>query len=355
MVASKVLAIFLVGWAIGGYLFGFIGDKIGRVKALSLSILTYAVFTGLTGLANNVEQFAVLRFLTGLGIGGEWAVGVTLLAESVSPKNRIMSTAFLATGFPLGYLLAATASYFISPYGWRFVFLFGVIPAFLVFFIRRKLKEPEAWTSVQEKVRNPFEIFSKKHIKNVIFALLLGITFSLGAWGCVIFWLPIWVERTLGGGLNEKTIIALVLMSTHVVGCYLAGPFFIKYKRRTILFWSYFLSFLCAGFMYGYFKEFGAGVLVFAGLLGFVFGAIPAGFAIYFPELFPTKIRSTAEGFCYNTGRLLTAAGVLYSGYLVQAFGGNIGYAASVMAGVFLAGAVVSLFVPETDKDLLPT
>lgn len=170
-----------------------------------------------------------------------------------------------------------------------------------------------------------------------------------------MFWLPIWGERTLDGSMLEKTVVTSAALIAHIIGSYFAGPLLLRYKRRTILFTSYFISFLSASFMYSYFHSDGIGVIIFAMLLGFFFGIIPGAFAIYFPELFPTKIRSTAEGFCYSTARLITAIGVLYSGYLVQKFSGNIGQAAAIMPLTFLFGAIVSLFAKETNKDLLPT
>ena len=354
-VASNVLAIFLVGWAVGGILFGFLGDKIGRVKALSLSILAYAIFTGFSGLAHSWQELGIYRFLSGVGIGGEWALGIALLAESTKPEKRIMSTAILATGFSLGCCLAVLANLLISPFGWRFVFLFGILPAILVFYIVKNIEEPAGWASIDKKISNPLEIFNKKYSYNVWIGFLLGLTFSIGSWTCVIFWLPIWIERTLGGSLSDKSIVVFVSMLTHSVGSFLAGPLLLAYKRKIVLFFSYLLCFVTALFMYSYFHIYGTGVLIFASLLGFFFGIIPGAFAIYFPELFPTKIRATAKGFCYSTGRLFTAVGALYSGYLVQHFSGDIGAAAALMSVTFLVGAFVTLFARETDKHKLPT
>ncbi len=351
-VAAQVTAIFLLGWALGGFLFGFLGDKIGRVKSLSLSILTYALFTGLSGLSHSWQELSAFRFLSGLGVGGEWALGVALLAESVKSEKRIKSTAFLATGFSVGYCVAVIANFLISPFGWRYVFLFGIIPAVLIFFIRRNIKEPDLWLSIKQKINNPFEIFKKKYSYNLWTAFSLGVTCSMGSWTAILFWLPIWVERTLGGNLQEKTIVVLISMFTHILGSYSAGPLLAKYKRKPVLFYSYLLTFLTTFTMYFCFHTYGAGVLLFAALLGYFFGIIPASFAIYFPELFPTKIRSTAKGFCYSTGRVLTAVWVLFSGILVQKFGGNIGPAAAVMSIIFLIGAIVSLFAVETDKTI---
>ena len=353
-IASYVLAIFLVGWSFGGFLFGYLGDRIGRVKALSLSILTYAIFTGFSGFAHSWQELAFYRFLSGLGIGGEWALGVALLAESTKPEKRIMSTAFLATGFSLGCCLAVLANFLLSPFGWRLVFFSGILPALMVFYIMKYIQEPEAWRTINEKIKNPFEIFSKGNSYNVFVSFLLGLTFSIGSWTCVIFWLPIWLERSLGATLEQKTIVVLISMLFHALGSLLAGSLLLKFRRKTVLLISYLFSFLSALFMYSYFHIYGFGVLVFACLLGFFFGMIPASFAIYFPELFPARIRSTAKGFCYSTARIFTAVGALYSGYLVQKFGGNIGTAAAVMSLTFLAGAVVSLFARETNKDVLP-
>lgn len=353
-IAAKVLAVFLLGWALGGYLFGYLGDKIGRAKALSFSILTYAIFTGLSGLSRTWIDLSAYRFLSGLGIGGEWALGVSLLAESVSSEKRIMSSAILATGFPLGYCLAVIANFLISPFGWRMVFLFGILPAFLVFFIRRKIKEPEVWVSLKEKTKSPLEIFQKKYSYNLTVAFLLGITMSLGGWGCFTFWFPVWIQRTLGGNLFDMTIATLILMLAHTLGCYFAGSLFTYCKRKIVFVISYLITFFSSILMYSLFHTYSLVVLVFVAIFGFSFGFIPSGFAIYFPELFPTKIRSTAKGFCFSTCRILTAFGVLYSGHLVQHFEGNIGKAASLMSIIFLFGAIVSLFAKETDKEKLP-
>ena len=353
-IAAKVLAIFLFGWSLGGFLFGFLGDKIGRAKALSLSILTYAIFTGLSGLSHSWEELAVFRFLAGLGIGGEWALGVALLAESSKPEKRIMSTAFLATGFSLGYLVAVLVNLILSPFGWRWVFLFGIVPAILVFFIRRNIKEPETWSSIKQKLNNPFQIFKKEYSFKLWIAFSLGVTISLGSWGCIIFWLPIWADKILGVGLYQKSILTFTLMLTHVFGSYAAGPLLLRFKRKIVLFVSYLMCFLIACFMYSCFHTYCLIVLLLAALLGFFFGIIPGALAIYFPELFPTKIRTTAQGFCYSTGRTITALGALYSGYLVRHFSGDIGLAASLMSTVFLFGAIFSLFAPETNQDNLP-
>lgn len=349
-IAAQITAMFLLGWALGGFLFGYLGDKIGRVKSLSLSILTYAIFTGLSGLSHTWTELSVFRFLSGLGMGGEWALGVALLAESVKPEKRIMSTAFLATGFSLGYCVAVIANFLISPFGWRLVFLFGIIPAVLVFFIRRNIKEPDLWVSIKEKINNPFEIFKREYSYNLWAAFFLNVTCTIGSWTCILFWMPLWIERTLGGNLNDKTIVIFISMLTHALGSYSAGPLLSIYKRKSILFISYFMTFLTAFAMYFFFHSYSIGVLLTASLLGFFFGIIPASFAIYFPELFPTKIRTTAKGFCYSTGRVVTVFGVLYSGFLVQKFDGNIGHAAAVMSIMFLIGAIISLFIPETNK-----
>src|SRR3989338_8790929 len=243
LIASKVIVIFLLGWACGGYLFGYLGDRIGRARALSYSILTYAVFTGLTSLSHSVAELSFFRFFAGLGIGGEWALGVALLAESSDPKKRIMATAFLATGFPLGYLLAVMSNFFISPFGWRNVFLVGVIPGLLVFYIRKNIKEPAMWSEIKEKIQSPFVIFKKEYSYNLWVAFTLGVTFTLGGWASVVFWLPVWIERTLGGGLFEKTVASFVLMASHAVGCYLAGVLIFHFKKKTILFSSFMLTF----------------------------------------------------------------------------------------------------------------
>jgi len=354
--ASVIVALFLVGWAVGGFLFGFLGDKIGRAKALSYSILTYAICSGLSGLAFSYEQLGFYRFLTGIGIGGEWALGVALLAETVEPKKRINYSAILATGFPIGYFIAVLINHLISPFGWRTVFFFGVIPAILVFFIRKEVDEPEAWKNLEVKAGSPFEIFKlgKKYSYNLLIAFLLGTSCSIGSWAVLLLWFPIWIENSLHAGLEGKTIATFTLMIFHTIGCYLAGYLLTNFKRRTVLVLSYFITFISAFYMYNFLTKFDSSVLILTSILGTSFGIIPASFAIYFPELFPTKVRSTAKGFCYSTGRVFTAIGVLGSGFLVQKFSGDIGKAAAVMSFVFFIGSIISFFAPETNKEVLP-
>lgn len=352
-IAVQIVAIFLFGWSIGGFLFGYLGDRIGRAKALSFSILVYAFFTGLSGIAHSWQELAIFRFLSGIGIGGEWALGVSLLSETVSSKKRIMSGAILATGFPLGYCFAVIVNLLINPFGWRIVFLVGILPALLVFFIRRNIDEPAVWKAIPQKMVNPLEIFDRKYLPRLLIGFLLGLTMSLGIWGS-LFWFPIWIERELGGSLFQMTTATFIKLFAHAIGCYLTGFILLKYKRSTLLFFSYFFSFIFACTMFFFFHSYGFGILIFAALLGFSYGFIPAAFTIYFPELFPTRIRSTAEGFCYSTGRAVTALGVLFSGDLVQFFKGNIGQTAAMMSIAFLAGAFISLFAPETNKEVLP-
>lgn len=354
--ASVIVSIFLLGWAVGGFIFGFLGDRIGRAKALSYSVLTYAICSGLSGLAFSYGQLAFYRFLTGVGIGGEWALGVALLAESVKPKDRIKSSAILATGFPIGYFIAVLINYLISPCGWRLVFFFGVIPAILVFFIRTEIQEPETWRNLKEKTTDIFEIFkmNKEHTYNLLVAFLLGTITSIGSWGVLLFWFPIWVERSLHAGLEGKTLATIFTMVFHTVGCYIAGPLLEKYSRRIVLIISFMICFISSYIMYSSLHIYDFKVFIITAILGIAFGIIPSTYAIYFPELFPTKVRSTAKGFCYSTGRVFTAFGVLFSGYLVKRYSGNIGQAAAVMSFVFLIGAIISLFAPNTDKNNLP-
>lgn len=354
--APAVVAIFLLGWSLGGFIFGYLGDRIGRAKALSYSVLTYAICSGLSGIALTYGQLAFYRFLTGVGIGGEWALGVALLAESVKPKDRIKASAILATGFPIGYFIAVFINHLISPFGWRYVFFFGVIPAILVFFIRKEIEEPEEWKNLKEKVVNPFEIFkmSKEHSYNLLIAFLLGTVTSIGSWGVLLFWFPIWVEKSLNAGLDGKTAATFVTMIFHTIGCFIAGPLLEKYNRKPVLFICFLTCFFSSYFMYSSLHIYDFRIFIFTSILGIAFGVIPSAFAIYFPELFPTKVRSTAKGFCYSTGRIFTAMGVLFSGFLVQEFSGNIGQAASVMSFIFLIGALISLFAPNTNKDKLP-
>ena len=190
-----VLSIFMIGWALGGLIFGPIADRYGRAKTMAITILIYASFTGLCGIAGS-REFALYRFLTGIGIGGEWAAGAALIAETWPAKSRAKAAGIMQASGGIGFFLATGLYLFIGPYGWRWVFALGVLPALVAFYIRRSLEEPQRWTRAKTQ-ENPLPLLFKKPVRrDVMIGTGLAVVATFGYQGA-IQWVPSWIAAML--------------------------------------------------------------------------------------------------------------------------------------------------------------
>ena len=353
---SIIQGAFLLGWALGGGFFGRLGDRLGRARALSLTVLTYAVFTGLSFFARAWWHLAVFRFLAALGIGGEWAVGASLLSETWPRRWRPWVAAVLQTGVNIGILMAGLANYILAAAPPRCLFLVGVLPAWLVFWIRRAVPEPEEWREARDKARHyeprVRELF-RGEMRRVTVWVILVCGVSLTAHWAFMFWhqqhlrnLP----EVLPWTAEQKNKLATLGMYL-VIGSSILGNFFAGWLarglgyRRTIaaMFLAYFLAMIGA---YGVARDHVV-LLCWFPLIGFCQGAF-ALFTMYLPPLFPTLLRTTGAGFCYNIGRITAALGTVFFG-LFSKVGDH--RAALLYAGLlFLPAALIALFLPRTQE-----
>ncbi len=388
--AGYATSIFLIGWAMGGLFFGVLGDRIGRAKTMMITILLYSLFTGLSALSRGFWDFAAFRFLTGLGVGGEFAVGVALVAEVMPDRARPyalgslqalsalgnVTAAFIGMGF--GHLESTGA----LTHSWRWMFVIGTLPALLALVIRLRLKEPEKWKAAHDtgtlKERD-FGSYSQlfKHPewrRNAIVGMLLACAGVIGLWGIGFF--SIDLQRTVfrshfeAQGLSESEVEGKLTYWAGVTSMMMnLGAFF----------GMIFFSRLTQGigrrpaFAFTLIAALASTALVFLGLDKFseIFWMIPlmgfcqlglfAGYAIYFPELFPTHLRSTGTSFCYNVGRFLAASGPALLGLLTarvftpeNGFAEGMRYAGLTMCGIFVVGLLVLPFAPETRNKPLP-
>lgn len=326
-----ITSMLLLGWAAGGIIFGYIGDRLGRSKTLLLTMLLYALGTGLCAFVPNMELLLLCRFIASLGIGGEWAAGASMVAEAMPEKYRVEAGALLYTSAPIGLFLATAVNVMITglfpdqpEVSWRYVFLCGLIPAALAFVIRFFLKEPERWQEVAQKTKPPriSELFSAENRRFTRSGVLMALIALLTWWSCNAF-IPV-VAVGLGHASAEATgIIATQgllegwkswLTSGFNLGGLLGTLLTIpaaKILGRKKMFSLYFalasLALLTAfsGFMPQE-KIVWTGLYFVIGLTVFgVFGS----FTFYLPELFPTRLRATGSGFCYNIGRVITSVG----------------------------------------------
>ena len=377
-----VVSGFLFGWATGGVIGGIMADYLGRKRTMIISLLTYAIFTGLSGFSTSWEMLLVLRFLAGLGVGAEWSNGTSLVAETWTERARPIGLGLLQSGYGWGQLIAAALWFAIagiSPEAWRYLFFVGVLPAFFAIYIRRKMEESERWEQAaaeraslkseresgaemdaENERRSRFTLsylFSEPELrKKMLAATVLSLGTVVGFWA-ISTWIPA-LAQTLakaGGAANPAHAAAIVGISYTIgaiVGYILIGFIADKIKRKPIIF----IWFLGSAIMtpITFFVPHSLGVLyVLAAINGFFtlgqFGWMP----IYLPELFPTIARGTASSFVFSTTRYIAAFGPLIAGLLVAAFGG-FGVSATIFAALYIITLPALFFLPETTGEPLP-
>ncbi len=351
-IGSYVTAIFLIGWTFGGVLFGYIGDKLGRVKSMIFSILLYAAFTGLAGFAQNWPQLAFCRFLTGLGIGGELVSIATFLSEVWPERSRAIAVGALITSYQAGVFLAGSVNFLF--HNWRHVFFVGALPAVLVIVLRLTLKESEKWmqhahASLEEEKSLLKQLFADHYTRNLIVGGLAFGGLLIGYWAS-LSWIPTWVQSLLSNnsdGSVERGVVTMWQGFAAIIGCTVSGFLCDSLGRKKTLLFGFLGCFFSSLLLFLSNKTF-SGVIYFQTcILGFFIGLTQAGMYIYLPELFATKVRATGTGFCLNVGRIATVIAVFFVGSLVALFGGYA-KAAIAFACAYLVGAVASLFGNET-------
>lgn len=396
-------SVFLAGWAIGGLLFGVLGDRIGRAKTMMLTILLYSVCTGLSAVSQGFRDFALYRFLTGLGVGGEFAVGVALVAEVMPVRARPHTLALLQALSSVGNVAAALINMGLgvaeaeglvsSP--WRIMFLIGALPALLVLVVRRRLKEPERWAreahaGTLQRERGSYAALFRHPMwrRHALVGLALACAGVIGLWA-VGFFTPDLMRAVQRQGVARQVYEEQALLARQQGYEVQAEQLEAMINGRLAIWAGLTMITMYAGgflgmFAYGWVAErigrrralalsflaaFGSTVSVFlflehfhdlfwlVPLMGFCQFSLFAGYAIYFPELFPTHLRSTGISFCYNVGRLLAATGPLVQAELLKLFAGtdeSLRYAGATMSAVFLLGLLVLPWAPETKGKPLP-
>lgn len=402
-IGGWITAIFLVGWSVGGFIFGVIGDRLGRARAMILTILIYSLATGLSGLSWNWESYAFMRFLTGLGVGGEWAAGAALVAEVFPSRSRPMALGTLQSLSAVGNMLAAVITFLLAGLSWRWVYLVGAFPALLVLWIRRSVREPEKWRQAKEQASlgkemgNIRELFSDPVLRrNTIAALMMAVAGQGALWG-IGFWsvdllLSVLERFTISQADVDRTksVMFFVQQVGAMVGIYLFAAFSERFNRRSAFFLWFALAWMAVpAFFWGVAWSAGVtlhgsldailSVLTFSGglpdgarstiqlatlmafFLGFTTLGPFSGYTVYFPELYPTRLRATGCGICYNGGRFLAALAPIALGGLTSYFSqlpgavaGGMPMAATVVSCVYLLGFAGAWMGPETKGKPLP-
>ena len=355
-----VTALFLLGAAFGGFAFGWLGDRIGRVKAMTWSILCYSIFTGFGYFATEPWHLGMFRFIAALGMGGEWALGVALVMECWPEKLRPLMAGLIGAAANFGYaLIALIAILFpITPDSWRWVMMVGAAPALLTFFIRLFVPESEKWkaaTQLEKPKLTPLqEIFGPGLRKNTLLAIAFASIALIVTWG-IVQWIPLWADSMTGGKQPKvKGYIQLVSSIGAICGCILAPLIGGRLGRRPVYFGLCLSSFVVCSYLFRSFSEFNTLFLVVVGLVGMTTAAFYGWLPLYLPELFPTRVRATGQGLAFNFGRVLAAAGAWQMPNLMAFFEKSYPKAGATIVFVYLVGMVIIWFAPETKGKPLP-
>lgn len=374
-----VTAAFLLGAALGGVIFGWLGDKIGRVKAMSISILCYSLFTGVIYFAQEPWHLFAARFLAALGMGGEWSLGVALVMEVWPEKRRPLLAGIIGAAANVGFALIAVIGLFfhVTTESWRWVALVGAAPAFLTFFVRLFVPESERWEETQKtpQATKPLrEIVSPPMLETTILATLIASVALIGTWGSVQ-WLPLWADKmaqekavltakaelpaTADAATVQKRAVELKDQKAKaytqvssaigaIFGCFLGGWLGGFISRRVGYFVLCLLSLIACAWLFRGFDSYTSSFLVMTFIVGGVTAAFYGWFPLYLPELFPTRVRATGQGLAFNAGRVLAAVGAVQMGALMQQFNGSYAQAGAVITLIYAAGLVIVWFAPET-------
>ncbi|MFO0947336.1 MAG: MFS transporter [Planctomycetota bacterium] len=434
---------FLIGAATGGVLFGWLGDRVGRVRAMTLSVLTYAIFSGLCGLAGSALQVAIFRFIAALGMGGEWSLGVALVMELFPDRSRGVLAALIGAAANVGYLLIAVIGIGLSSVlgemksglialgmaddwvnwltnagGWRLLMLMGALPALLTFFIRLFVPESHRWekergagktsawvtkdliaviigaisaggmvylwgneySTLVRVVGSVIAILittagylypAKQYLKRtaalggtssftprqILGRMILGASLSgvalLFTWAATQ-WMTLWADQLSGGEPMAKSYTQISSAFGAILGT-MAGAMIGSLIGRRITYTLLCISSMAAAILlFGFNDSYGPMFLFCVFLVGLTSASFYGWLPLYLPELFPTAVRATGQGFGFNFGRILAAVGVLQTGNLMNLFGGSYNQACSVMSLVYIVGMIIIWLAPETHGKPLP-
>lgn len=354
--AGFMITVTLLSSALGGILFGVIADRHGRKLALMLTVLVFSICSGLSGLAQNLFQLALARAVLGLGMGGEWAAGVLLISETWPARHRGKAIGIMQSGWALGYIAAALSAATVLPlFGWRAMFFLGVAPALFSLWIRTRVKEPAIWTrTAREPEAGPREqrgfwaIFRPDLLRFTVISTLISAFVMFGYWG-LFSWMPGFLAKPLGEGGAGLSLVKAPLWTVPMMmgafGGYVSFGFIAERCGRRPTFAVYLLVSALLVWVFGSTRD--AALLMLLGpFVGFFGSGYFSAFGAFISELFPTRVRGSAVGFCYNVGRMLSAFAPTLIGALSTRYG--LGSALTFLAIAFAAGALCIFLLPET-------
>jgi MFS family permease len=347
--SGLLLGLPLASSAVGGVLFGWLADRIGRTRSLVLSIVTYSVFTAACGLATSIRQLAIFRTLLGLGMGGEWATGASLVAETWRREDRGKALGLMQSAWAIGFGLAAAVTAVVLPrWGWRAVFFAGVLPALFTLWIRRSVSEPEIWLESRAGSESGRQRLGRPLVRLAAIVAAMNAATMFAWWG-LFTWIPSYLGRSVelgGAGLSiVGTSTWIILMQVGMWLGYVSFGFISDRVGRKRTYVTYLVVAAVLVPIYGATRTPWA-LLALGPLVAFFGTGYFSGFGALTAEIFPTRVRASLQGLTYNMGRALSALAPVVVGALAGSLG--LGAAFSVVSLAFVAAALVWIWIPET-------
>jgi MFS family permease len=378
---SVVIAGFLLGAAAGGVIFGWLGDRIGRVRAMTWSVLVYSIFSGLCGFSTAPWHLATLRFIASMGMGGEWALGVALVMEVWPAKSRPLMAGLIGAAANVGFLGIALLGLFLATFlqqvghvldfvlpvawtsalmenhSWRLLLFLGAVPAFFTFFVRLFVPESRKWQHAAANApRNRLaDIFQPGLLRATVLGALFSALALIGTWGSVQ-WIPSWARKLVGPELSSHAG-AMAQLASGLGACFgcVIGALLAQWLSRRIAYFILALaSLLTCEYLFLAHSAYGTSFLIWVFVVGGTTASFYGWLPLYLPELFPTRVRATGQGFTFNIGRVLAAGGTFISGSLLNAFHEDYARMASWISLVYVASLLVIWLAPETKGRPLP-
>lgn len=339
-ISAYIQSLYIAGWAAGGFFWGFISDKIGRVKALSLSVGLFGLFTVMIAFASSWEYVVLFRLSSGLAVGGILVITPTLLFEIWPAKSRAVMIGIDSIGFPVGIFSSGLVTVLLSD--WRDAFFIGLLPLGLVIIALFILKESEHWKNSTRIVKA--ERSTDHDRTNLLKGSIIFGSMLIGLWG-MFSWIPTWVQSLLGAtdGQNERGIAMMLLGAGGLSGGFASGWVSNALGVRRAMMFCFTGCIAISGLLFGLNDSFSNIIYAELALLSFFFGISQGTLSIYVPQLFPVHIRGTFTGICFNIGRIVTAIAIFFVGFLVTFFNGY-NNTLLAFAGIFLIGFLTMLF-----------
>lgn len=339
-IGAYIQSLYIAGWAIGGFFWGFISDRIGRVKALALSILLFGLFTVLIAHAPSWEYVVVLRLSSGLAVGGILVITPMLLFEIWPQKSRAVIIGINSIGFPVGIFCSGLVTLIMS--SWHDAFLIGLMPIGLAILGVFILKESDRWKNRTQTSQSEKETRIDK--SNLIKGSIIFSSMLIGLWG-MFSWIPTWVQSLLGttDGQNERGIAMMLLGAGGLSGGFASGWVSNALGVRRAMMFCFTGCIIVSVLLFGFNSSFSKSIYIELAFLSFFFGISQGLLSIYIPQLFPVQIRGTYTGICFNIGRIVTAIAIFFVGFLVTFFNG---YSNTLLAfaGIFVIGFLTMFF-----------